>query len=151
MRSGMSSHSKIQETSSRGSFNLPPHLINKIESRNKRRVKTAIHHVLSSNGTDTIQRIIDELIDRLCITQSYLSPTVLIDTIALLIRSYLVEELHIRLSQPLRHLTYSPFNQCNIAIFPPKSHGITHPLVLNDKEDGHKLLDFCSSFDGRYG
>ena len=134
-----------QSKSKTDGFKLPPHVIRRIESRNKRRIKPAIHRVMDgddSSESDAIQNMIDEMIDRLCITQAYLSPTVLIDTIALLIRSYLVEELHVRLSQPLRHFTHSPSSQFGISLFPPKSHGVTHPLVLNDKIQFEPLHSF---------
>ena len=122
------------------SFKLPKHMLQKIQARNKHHIKSSIHDINNSN--DSTQNMINELIDRLSIKHKYLSPTVLIDIIAIEIRSFLCEELHICLNQPLRHLIHSSIHPFNILLFPPRKSNISCPLVFDDKIQFQQLTDF---------
>ena len=122
-----------------GEFKLPSHMLQKIQSRNKlhdNNIKTLIH------SNDSTQKMMNELIHRLSIKHKYLSPTVLIDIIAIEIRSYLSEELHICLNQPLRHLIHSSIHPFGIILFPPRKSNISCPLVFNDKIQFQQLTSF---------
>lgn len=136
------SNHTANEIQSNATFNLPLRMVQKLQSRNK--PPTSIYNINSNNDgdNDPTQDMINELIGRLCIKHKYLSPTVLIDIIAIEIRSYLSEELHIRLSQPLRHFIHSSFHPFGIALFPPRKSDISCPLIFNDKVQFQQLTDF---------
>eukprot|EP01083_Nonionella_stella_P017861 50018_1 len=125
--------------SKKSDFNVPLHIIARNKRRNRKN-KSTIHDITGKNSnTDSM---ITELIDRLCITKRSLSPTVLIDMIALIVRSYLAQELHIQVTQPLRYLIHSPYYPFGIALFPPRKHNITHPLAFNDKIQFESVASF---------
>lgn len=100
---------------------LPIHILQKLQK----------HHQPTNKHPSSM---IHELIDRLSIPTKYLQSIVLIDAIALHIRSFLTQELHVIFSQSVRCILHSTAHPFNILFIPHrKSKHLKHPLVFDHR------------------